>query len=110
MTVDDVTTTALVERVRDVARTEIMPQFRRLSPGDIDAKSGPDDLVTVADRAAEAALAAALVPLFPGAEMVGEEAGGRSRVWHQFADRADRSNGGLFVTGGDIPLPWAEAG
>ena len=69
---DDVMT-GLIEAVRDAARREILPRFRNLSADQIDTKSGPDDLVTVADRAAEARLTAAAQKLLPGALVVGEE-------------------------------------
>ena len=64
----------LVALLRDVARSEIMPRFRSLRPEDIQAKSGPFDLVTVADEAAEAALTRALLMRYPAALVVGEEA------------------------------------
>ncbi len=64
----------IVQLTRDVARTEILPRFRRMGPGAIMQKSGPQDLVTEADLAAEAALTAALQARFPGALVVGEEA------------------------------------
>jgi fructose-1,6-bisphosphatase/inositol monophosphatase family enzyme len=64
----------LVRIVRDVARVEILPRFRALAPTDISTKSGPGDLVTVADRAAEAAMTEAIRALMPGAAVVGEEA------------------------------------
>ncbi len=54
-----------------------MPRFRHLGPGDVQAKSGPLDLVTVADEAAEAELTRALAVRFPGALVVGEEATAR---------------------------------
>ncbi|RVT85153.1 inositol monophosphatase [Rhodobacteraceae bacterium CCMM004] len=65
---------ALIAALRRVAAAEILPRFRRLGAGDLDTKSGPDDLVTVADRAAEAAIAEAVRAILPGAEVVGEEA------------------------------------
>ncbi len=67
---------ALVEveqLVRAVARSEIMPRFRNLGAGDILEKSGPMDLVTVADEAAEERLTVGLQRLFPGCAVVGEE-------------------------------------
>ena len=64
---------AVGELVREVARAEVMPRFRRLGTGDVVAKSGPLDLVTVADEAAEVALMAGLAGLFPGCVVVGEE-------------------------------------
>ncbi|HYZ63156.1 MAG TPA: inositol monophosphatase [Acetobacteraceae bacterium] len=63
--------------VRDVAAAEIMPRFRRLLPGDVQAKTGPLDMVTVADEAAETALGAGLRARFPGCTIVGEEAASR---------------------------------
>lgn len=71
-------TTARVREVaqllRAAARAEIMPRFRRLAPDAVRAKSGPLDLVTEADEAAERAIAAGLLRLFPGCVVVGEEA------------------------------------
>ncbi|WP_394197031.1 inositol monophosphatase family protein [Litoreibacter albidus] len=64
----------LIQIVRDVAAKEVRPLFRNLDTSDIDSKSAPDDLVTVADRAAELAIAAAVAKLLPDAEIVGEEA------------------------------------
>ncbi len=56
------------------AETEIMPLFGRL-PGDaVHAKTGPLDLVTVADEAAERAITHALKQAFPQALVIGEEA------------------------------------
>lgn len=64
----------ITELTRAVARTEILPRFRRLGPGAVMQKSGPQDLVTAADLAAEAALTAGLQARFPDALVVGEEA------------------------------------
>jgi len=60
--------------VRDAARREIMPRFRNLAPGSVQAKTGPLDLVTEADEAAERRITAGLRALFPGCAVVGEEA------------------------------------
>jgi fructose-1,6-bisphosphatase/inositol monophosphatase family enzyme len=67
-------TTALTDAVRAVAAAEIVPRFRALEPGDIDEKSSFDDLVTVADRAAEAALTRSVQTILPGDRVIGEEA------------------------------------
>lgn len=64
----------LVTLVRAVGRTAVMPHFRTLRPQDVQAKTGPLDLVTVADEAAEAQLTAALLARHPHAIVVGEEA------------------------------------
>ncbi len=67
----------LVQLVRAVARAEIMPRFRRLAPEDVQAKTGPLDLVTVADEAAETQLTRGLLAHHPGCVVVGEEATSR---------------------------------
>lgn len=55
------------------ADAEILPRFKRLAVDDVSTKSGPQDLVTVADQAAERAIAAAVAKRFPDALFVGEE-------------------------------------
>ncbi|HXK18826.1 MAG TPA: inositol monophosphatase family protein [Polyangiaceae bacterium] len=72
---------ALLERlgnvVRDVAQREIAPRFQQLAPSDVISKPSvedPSDLVTAADRAAEAELTLRLPELVPGSSVVGEEA------------------------------------
>ncbi|MBX9702423.1 MAG: inositol monophosphatase [Acetobacteraceae bacterium] len=60
--------------LRAAARAEILPRFRRLGEGAVRAKSGPLDLVTDADEAAERHIAAGLTALFPNCVVVGEEA------------------------------------
>ena len=60
--------------LRAAALAEIMPRFRRLAPDAVRAKSGPLDLVTEADEAAERVITADLTRLFPGCVVVGEEA------------------------------------
>lgn len=60
--------------VRSVARTEIMPLFRNVLAAEIRHKTGPLDLVTIADERAEASIAEALERHFPGCLVVGEEA------------------------------------
>ena len=64
----------LIQSVRLAARTEIMPRFRNTAGDEIDTKSGPDDLVTIADRAAERVISEAAARLLPGALVIGEEA------------------------------------
>ncbi len=58
----------------EAARVEIMPRFRRLAGADVRLKTGPLDLVTEADEAAERRITAALHARFPGCVVVGEEA------------------------------------
>jgi fructose-1,6-bisphosphatase/inositol monophosphatase family enzyme len=59
--------------IRDVAAREIMPRWRMLAPGDISQKSGPFDLVTIADTATEQALARELESAYPSTTVTGEE-------------------------------------
>jgi len=65
---------AIVGAVRDAAREYILPRFRNLRPDDVGTKSGPQDLVTLADTLAERAMTAALAGALPDALIVGEEA------------------------------------
>ncbi|MEU8520145.1 inositol monophosphatase family protein [Streptomyces sp. NBC_01216] len=67
-------TTEVEGAVREAAAAEITPRFRQLAAHEIVEKNGPHDLVTVADRAAEAHLTASLTALLPGSVVVGEEA------------------------------------
>jgi fructose-1,6-bisphosphatase/inositol monophosphatase family enzyme len=62
--------------MRDVAASAVMPRFRQLAPGEIDEKT-PGEIVTIADRDAEARLHAGLAALDSGARIVGEEAAGQ---------------------------------
>jgi fructose-1,6-bisphosphatase/inositol monophosphatase family enzyme len=64
----------LTEMLREVGRTEIMPRFRRLGEGAVRQKTGPLDLVTEADEAAERQLTEVLGRRFPSAVVIGEEA------------------------------------
>ncbi|MFG1610421.1 inositol monophosphatase family protein [Actinoplanes sp. NPDC049265] len=59
--------------VAETARNEILPRFGALTTGDVQEKA-PGDLVTTADRAAEAVLTTRLTALLPGSVVVGEEA------------------------------------
>ncbi|MCA0848801.1 hypothetical protein LCL92_16095 [Salipiger thiooxidans] len=75
--IDMVTTAeaeALVALLRKVGREIVLPRFCNLDPAEIDAKTEPTDLVTIADQEAEVALAAGARAIFPGCEVVGEEA------------------------------------
>ncbi|MGP3970084.1 inositol monophosphatase family protein [Streptomyces sp. 6N223] len=61
------------EAVRAAAAEEIMPRWKQLAAHEVSYKSGPHDLVTIADRAAERRLTTALTALLPGSMVVGEE-------------------------------------
>jgi fructose-1,6-bisphosphatase/inositol monophosphatase family enzyme len=60
--------------LREAAKTEILPRFRRLDEGMVRAKSEAIDLVTEADEAAERVITARLKEVAPEAVVVGEEA------------------------------------
>ena len=77
------------------ADAEILPRFQRLGDDDVGTKSGPMDLVTVADRAAEAAIAAAVATRFPTAAFVGEESVAEDPA------RLDRLATAAVVAGGE---------
>lgn len=62
--------------IEDAAARTIMPRFRQLAAHEVDLKTGPHDIVTVADKEAEAFLEPRLHALLPGAAVVGEEAVG----------------------------------
>lgn len=79
-TLTDAQIDALVALVRQTGRDLVMPRFRNLDPGDIDAKSDAMDLVTIADREAEAALASGARAILPGCAVVGEEAVAEDRA------------------------------
>lgn len=64
---------AVARIMRETAATEILPRWRNLGSGDVVAKTGPNDIVTVADRAAEEHLSQRLKDLVAGSEVVGEE-------------------------------------
>jgi len=64
----------ITQVLRAAARVEILPCFRKLAPDAVWTKSGPFDLVTVADVAAEALITQGLSRLFPKAVIIGEEA------------------------------------
>jgi len=66
----------LGQLLREVAQSEIVTRFQKLTPTDVISKATVDDpldLVTAADRAAEAALTARLPELVPNSIVVGEE-------------------------------------
>jgi len=56
----------------EAAEQAILPRYRMLAQQDVEEKS-PGELVTIADREAEAILAAGLAPLLAGSRVIGEE-------------------------------------
>jgi fructose-1,6-bisphosphatase/inositol monophosphatase family enzyme len=59
--------------LRDAAKAEVLPRFRRLDAGMIKVKTSAIDLVTEADEAAERFIKARVAELAPEALFVGEE-------------------------------------
>jgi len=72
MTIRDAMLEHVTELMRETAASEIMPRFRQLRDDEIMEKS-PGEVVTVADRAAEARLIQGLRKLIPAARFVAEE-------------------------------------
>lgn len=66
-------TDAVLDLMKEAAESLIVPRFRALSAHQVQEKE-PGDLVTVADREAEAAITARLTRAYPDALIVGEEA------------------------------------
>jgi fructose-1,6-bisphosphatase/inositol monophosphatase family enzyme len=73
MILTDADITGILELLRRVCATEILPRFKHLEVADMRTKSGPLDPVTVADVAAEQALGDGLRSLFPQVDVIGEE-------------------------------------
>lgn len=60
--------------IYEISQTTILPRFKALADGEIKTKSGPNDLVTIADEEAEEKLTDRLSQLLPGSVVIGEEA------------------------------------
>lgn len=63
----------LANLLREAAKSEILPRFRRLDAGMVKQKTSAVDLVTEADEAAERVIAASVHEAFPDAFFLGEE-------------------------------------
>jgi fructose-1,6-bisphosphatase/inositol monophosphatase family enzyme len=64
----------VADLLREAARDKIMPLFRNLADGAVKMKTGPFDLVTEADEAAERRITEDLQREFSGCVVIGEEA------------------------------------
>ena len=64
---------AVYDAIIAAAESAVLPRFQNLAEGEISAKSSPSDLVTIADREAEALLTDSLTKILPGSVVVGEE-------------------------------------
>lgn len=90
--------------LRTVATTAVLPRYRRLSADEVTEKM-PGELVTIADREAEAMLAEGLASILPDARFIGEEAcaadpallAGLSDGWVWLVDPIDGT--GNFASG-----------
>lgn len=65
--------TSVADLIRSVAAGIILPRYRNLSSEEVEEKA-KDDLVTIADKESELALAEGLATILPEARIVGEEA------------------------------------
>jgi len=75
--------------IREVAAEKIVPRFQQLSAGDIRTKSGPNDLVTIADEEAELELTRILPGILPGSLVLGEEAVSSGNVLRDVMKQTD---------------------
>lgn len=64
----------IADIIRDVSADKIEPRFQSLAEDEISTKSGPTDLVTIADIEAEEDLTKIFKDIIPGSFVVGEEA------------------------------------
>ena len=64
----------IADIIREVAADKIVPRFQQLKTSDIRTKSGPNDLVTIADEEAEIELTRIFKDMMPGCQVIGEEA------------------------------------
>ncbi len=72
--------------MRETAELLVMPRFGTLGADEVMAKTGPKDLVTIADTEAEWRLTPLLQDLLPGSAVIGEEAAAADPdIFHHFA-------------------------
>lgn len=64
----------IAEIIKGVALSKIVPRFQALQDHEISTKSGPSDLVTIADLESEIELTRIFKDILPGSYVVGEEA------------------------------------
>lgn len=75
--------------IREVAHDKIVPRFQQLADGDIRTKTGPTDLVTIADEEAEIELTRILPDILPGSIVLGEEAVSSGAVLRDILNQND---------------------
>jgi fructose-1,6-bisphosphatase/inositol monophosphatase family enzyme len=85
----------VAEIIRTAAKKCIIPRYRALQSHEINTKSGPDDLVTIADKECEIELDKQLTALYPGSTVIGEEsiAAGTKSI-----DELQKTKGIVWVT------------
>jgi fructose-1,6-bisphosphatase/inositol monophosphatase family enzyme len=59
--------------IRECAATYVLPRYKQLQAGDVSTKTGPSDLVTIADKESEKGMEERLLKLYPGSIIIGEE-------------------------------------
>ena len=64
----------VAEIIKQVAQDKIVPRFQGLAEDEISTKTGPSDLVTIADLEAEIELTRYFKDILPSSQVVGEEA------------------------------------
>ena len=64
----------VADLMRETADAVIMPRYQALAASEVREKSGPKDLVTIADIESERRMTPRLRALLPGSEVIGEEA------------------------------------
>ncbi|NAZ35743.1 inositol monophosphatase [Rubellimicrobium sp. CFH 75288] len=79
----------LLSAVREAAAQAILPRFRALEPSHIATKSGPADLVTLADTEAEALIQQRVGASWPAAVVLGEESVAASPDLREIMGTAD---------------------
>jgi fructose-1,6-bisphosphatase/inositol monophosphatase family enzyme len=75
--------------LKDAADKYIRPRFGTLKDEHVYTKTGPNDLVTIADQETEAALEKILPTLLPGSMVLGEEAVAEGRISTDILDDPD---------------------
>lgn len=77
------------DTIREVAAEKIVPRFRQLEKAEVRAKTGPNDLVTIADEEAEIELTRLLPMILPGSLVLGEEAVSSGKVLRDVLKQSD---------------------
>ena len=70
----------IAKYIEEVAHERIVPRFQNLLDGEISTKTGPSDLVTVADVEAEEDLTKIFKDFMPGCLVIGEEAVSKKEI------------------------------